>query len=48
MPACAFCGQQGSLRVAEIANHVGLARPVVRRILLSYAHLGYAEAGVGL
>jgi IclR family pca regulon transcriptional regulator len=44
----AFGGRQGSLSVAEIASRVDLARPVVRRILLTFAHLGYAEAAGGL
>lgn len=44
----AFGGREGSLSVAEIAARVDLARPVVRRILLTFAHLGYAEAAGGL
>lgn len=44
----AFGGRQGALSVAEIAAVVDLARPVVRRILLTFAHLGYAESAGGL
>lgn len=44
----AFGGRQGSLSVADIAARVDLARPVVRRILLTFAHLGYAESAGGL
>jgi len=44
----AFTGRDISLSVAEIAGRVGLARPVVRRILLTYEHLGYAESTNGL
>jgi len=43
----AFSGRDSSLSVAEIANRVDLARPVVRRILLTFAHLGYAESTGG-
>lgn len=44
----AFNGRHGSLSVAEIAARVDLARPVVRRIMLTFAHLGYAESAGGL
>ena len=44
----AFSGREASLSVVEIASRVGLARPVVRRILLTYEHLGYAESVNGL
>jgi IclR family pca regulon transcriptional regulator len=44
----AFTGRDLSLSVAEIAARVDLARPVVRRILLTYEHLGYAESTNGL
>lgn len=44
----AFNGRQGSLSIAEIAVRVDLARPVVRRIMLTFAHLGYAESAGGL
>lgn len=44
----AFGGREGSLSVADIAARVDLARPVVRRILLTFAHLGYAEVAGGL
>ncbi|MGO1770821.1 MAG: IclR family transcriptional regulator domain-containing protein [Microbacterium sp.] len=40
----AFDGQEASLSIAEIASRVGLSRPVVRRILLTYQSLGYADA----
>ncbi|TFV85010.1 IclR family transcriptional regulator [Microbacterium sp. dk485] len=43
----AFNRQEGSLSVAEISARVGLARPVVRRILLTFAHLGYVESTNG-
>ncbi|MGO2112649.1 MAG: IclR family transcriptional regulator domain-containing protein [Pseudoclavibacter sp.] len=43
----AFTGHEVSLTVAEIAKVVGLARPVVRRILLTYEHLGYATSSHG-
>ncbi|WP_345750397.1 IclR family transcriptional regulator domain-containing protein [Microbacterium rhizophilus] len=39
-----FSGREASLSVAEIAARAGLARPVVRRILLTFEHLGYAES----
>jgi IclR family pca regulon transcriptional regulator len=44
----AFNDRQGPLSVADIAARVDLARPVVRRILLTFAHLGYAESAGGL
>jgi IclR family pca regulon transcriptional regulator len=44
----AFGGHDAALSVAAIAGRVGLSRPVVRRILLTFAHLGYAEAIGGL
>lgn len=44
----AFTARDMSLSVGEIAARVGLARPVVRRILLTYEHLGYAESTGGL
>lgn len=40
----AFDGQEASLSIAEIAARVDLSRPVVRRILLTYQQLGYADA----
>lgn len=40
----AFSRREGALSVAEIAERVDLARPVVRRILLTFAHLGYTES----
>jgi len=43
----AFTARDTSLSVGEIATRVGLARPVVRRILLTYEHLGYAESTGG-
>ena len=44
----AFNRREGALSVADIAARVGLARPVVRRILLTFAHLGYTESANGL
>ena len=44
----AFTARDSALSVAEVAARVGLARPVVRRILLTYEHLGYTEATGGL
>jgi IclR family transcriptional regulator, pca regulon regulatory protein len=43
----AFTGRDISLSVAEIATRVDLARPVVRRILLTFEHLGYTESTNG-
>ncbi|KAA9149685.1 IclR family transcriptional regulator domain-containing protein [Microbacterium lushaniae] len=43
----AFNRREGPLSVAEISARVGLARPVVRRILLTFAHLGYTESTNG-
>lgn len=40
----AFSGRETTLTVAEISKRVGLARPVVRRILITYEHLGYARS----
>src|SRR5690606_31951484 len=44
----AFTARDSALSVGELATRVGLARPVVRRILLTYEHLGYAESANGL
>ncbi|MFC7401878.1 IclR family transcriptional regulator C-terminal domain-containing protein [Citricoccus sp. GCM10030269] len=44
----AFDGRNSALSVADIATKVGFSRPVVRRILLTFAHLGYAEQAHGL
>lgn len=44
----AFTVQDAALSVGELAARVDLARPVVRRILLTYEHLGYAESTNGL
>lgn len=44
----AFSGREASLSVTEIASRVELERPVVRRILLTFAHLGYAESVRGV
>ena len=44
----AFDGRDSALSIVEIAKKVALSRPVVRRILLTYAHLGYAEQANGL
>ncbi|GGA60869.1 IclR family transcriptional regulator [Pseudoclavibacter endophyticus] len=43
----AFSGHEISLTVADIASRVGLARPVVRRILITFEHLGYAIVANG-
>jgi IclR family pca regulon transcriptional regulator len=43
----AFGGHDASLSVAGVAARVGLSRPVVRRILLTFEHLGYAVAHNG-
>lgn len=43
----AFGGRESWLSVADVAARTGLARPVVRRILLTFEHLGYAEATNG-
>ncbi|GAA3646494.1 IclR family transcriptional regulator domain-containing protein [Microbacterium marinilacus] len=44
----AFGGHDAALSVAAIAGQVGLSRPVVRRILLTFEHLGYAESTGGV
>lgn len=44
----AFTARDSVLSVADVAARVALARPVVRRILLTYEHLGYAESVGGL
>lgn len=43
----AFGGREASLSVAEIATRTALARPVVRRILLTFEHVGFAVATNG-
>lgn len=43
----AFGGQDLALSVAEIARRAELARPVVRRILITFEHLGYTESRGG-
>jgi Transcriptional regulator len=43
----AFGGRESWLTVVEIAARTGLARPVVRRILLTFEALGYAESTNG-
>lgn len=43
----AFGGRESSLSVSDIATRTDLARPVVRRILLTFEHLGYAESTNG-
>jgi IclR family pca regulon transcriptional regulator len=43
----AFGERDATLSVAEVATRVGLSRPVVRRILLTFEHLGYAVAQNG-
>lgn len=44
----AFDRHQAALNVAQIAQRCALPRPVVRRILLTFAHLGYVEGHQGL
>lgn len=39
----AFDGYEAALSIAEVAARVDLSRPVVRRILLTFQHLGYAD-----
>lgn len=43
----AFGERDATLSVADIAARVKLSRPVVRRILLTYEHLGYAVSQSG-
>lgn len=43
----AFGPSDSSLGVSEISSRVGLPRPVVRRILLTYSHLGYVTSQNG-
>lgn len=43
----AFDAEQPNPTLAEIATATGLARPVVRRILLTLQHLGYVETEAG-
>jgi IclR family pca regulon transcriptional regulator len=43
-----FGGRDDSLTVSAIAALVDLPRPVVRRILITYEHLGYARAQNGV
>ena len=44
----AFGGHDAALSASEIVARVGLPRPVVRRILLTYEHLGYARSHNGM
>jgi len=44
----AFDRHQTALNVAQIAQRCQLPRPVVRRILLTYEHLGFVEGRDGL
>lgn len=44
----AFGGSDAALSATEIASRVDLPRPVVRRILLTYEHLGYVRSGNGM
>ncbi|TFD59674.1 IclR family transcriptional regulator [Cryobacterium sp. Hh7] len=44
----AFGGHNAVLRASAVAASVGLPRPVVRRILLTFEHLGYAHSQDGL
>lgn len=43
-----FDGQQTQLSASDIATRSGLPRPVVRRILLTFEHLGYVDGYKGL
>jgi len=43
-----FGGRDGQLSASDIAARVELPRPVVRRILLTFEHLGYARLYKGL
>jgi IclR family pca regulon transcriptional regulator len=43
----AFGGHDAALSVSEIAARVDLPRPVVRRILLTFEHIGYVRAENG-
>ncbi|MCX6503158.1 MAG: helix-turn-helix domain-containing protein [Microbacterium sp.] len=43
----AFGGHDAALSVSEIAGRVDLPRPVVRRILLTFEHIGYVRAENG-
>ena len=44
----AFDARNGQLSTSDIAAQVGLPRPVVRRILLTFEHLGYVRGFKGL
>lgn len=44
----AFGGHNATLSSSAVAASVGLPRPVVRRILLTFQHLGYARIQNGL
>lgn len=43
----AFGGHDAALSVSGVADRVGLPRPVVRRILLTFEHLGYVRVQNG-
>ena len=43
-----FAGRDGQLTMSEVAERTDLPRPVVRRILLTFEHLGYARLHKGL
>lgn len=43
-----FAGREGQLTMSEVAERTDLPRPVVRRILLTFEHLGYARLHKGL
>ncbi|MFH8249328.1 IclR family transcriptional regulator C-terminal domain-containing protein [Microbacterium sp. B2969] len=44
----AFEGRDAALRASDIAARVALPRPVVRRILLTFEHIGYVQFRNGL
>ncbi|MEU2348398.1 IclR family transcriptional regulator C-terminal domain-containing protein [Modestobacter sp. NPDC049651] len=43
-----FAGREGQLTMSDVAARADLPRPVVRRILLTFEHLGYARLHKGL
>ena len=43
-----FAGREGRLSMSDVAARTDLPRPVVRRILLTFEHLGYARLDRGL
>ncbi|OMQ16401.1 hypothetical protein A7K94_0202780 [Modestobacter sp. VKM Ac-2676] len=43
-----FAGREGRLSMSDVAARTDLPRPVVRRILITFEHLGYARLDKGL